>query len=316
MTVQLDSWENRLLAMAYGPLDNWVAEHLVTPVDQKQTETAYAYCEDITQEHSATFYMASSLLPREQKMAIRALYGFCRVSDDLIDRPTEGGTADFQRWRQHASSNRPPADDLVALAWADTRTKFNIPTQYAEQLLDGVARDLHKNRYQTFSELAEYCYGAASTVGLMSMHIIGYTDKEAIAYAVKLGVALQLTNILRDVGEDWANGRLYLPQDELAAFNLSEDAIADRYTGYRWQEFMRFQIARAHRLYDEAMPGIAMLDRRGRMSVAAAAELYREILTDIEAHNYDVFSRRAHISNSKKLLRVPGIWWRATANKY
>jgi phytoene synthase len=319
MTLQIETaetWEQGLLRLAYAPIENWTKENVQAPAVQQGISRAYAYCDEITQEHSQTFYMASALLPREQQQAIRALYAFCRVSDDLIDRPTSNSAERFQQWRYRSLSAHPPQDDLVAAAWADTRARFQIPRQYAEQLLDGVARDLEVNRYESFSDLANYCYGVASTVGLMTMHIVGYSDKEAIPYAVKLGVALQLTNILRDVGEDWANGRLYLPQDELAAFGLSEAAINDQYRGHRWQEFMRFQIARAHRLYDEALPGIAMLERRGRFAVAAAAQLYRGILSDIEAHGCDVFTRRAYISNRQKAMRLPAIWWRAFSNSY
>ncbi len=311
-----DSWEQGLLRLAYAPLENWNRETAESPAAQQDIDHAYAACDEITKQHSQTFYMASALLPHEQRRAIRALYAFCRISDDLIDRPTEGSAEQFQLWRQRSLANHPPQDDLVAAAWADTRARFNVPRQYAEQLLDGVASDLAVNRYETFADLANYCYGAASTVGLMSMHIIGYTNKQAISYAVKLGVALQLTNILRDVGEDWAKGRLYLPQDELAAFGLSEAAIADQYRGYRWQEFMRFQIARTRQLYAEAMPGIAILERRGRLAVAAAAELYRGILSDIEAHDYDVFTRRAYVSSRRKAAQIPGIGWRAFANRY
>ena len=208
-------------------------------------------------------------------------------------------------------SNHPPQDDPVALSWADTRARFSIPAQYAEQLLDGVASDMIVNRYETFSDLAGYCYSVASTVGLMSMHIVGFTNDSAIPYAVKLGVALQLTNILRDVAEDWENGRLYLPLQELQAFGLAEADIAAGTNDHRWKAFMAFQIARARQLYDEAMPGLALLERRGRVAVAAAAELYRAILDDIEAHDYDVFTRRAHIGTGQKLVRLPGIWLRA-----
>jgi len=127
---------------------------------------------------------------------------------------------------------------------------------------------------------------------------------------------LQMTNILRDVAEDWDNGRCYLPQDELAAFGLTEADIANKRNGRRWQEFMQFQIARTRQLYAEALPGIAHLSSKGRFSVAAAAELYQGILDDIEAHDYDVFNRRAHISKTEKLKRLPGIWWRARWNRY
>ena len=328
MTIQVNTWENRLLTLAYAPLahsgtsENRNAEHISSFIDPSALDLAYSYSEAMTKKHSATFHMASALLASEQRQAIRALYAFCRVSDDLVDQPQGEGdsavvdVARFERWRQRSLNNNPPQDELVSTAWADTRARFNIPRQYAEQLLDGVASDLDVNRYDTFSDLAGYCYGVASTVGLMSMHIVGFKDKSAIPYAVKLGVALQLTNILRDVAEDWENGRLYLPLQELAAFGLTEEDIATQRNDARWKAFMAFQLARARQLYDEAMPGLALLERRGRVAVAAAAELYRAILDDIEAHDYDVFSRRAHISNRKKAMRMPGIWWRAMNANY
>jgi phytoene synthase len=174
-----------------------------------------------------------------------------------------------------------------------------------------VARDLRQKRYQTFEELTAYAYGVASTVGLMSMHIIGYSGAEALPYAIKLGVALQITNILRDVGEDWRAGRIYLPLEELAAFGLTDADVAAGRVDERWRSLMRFQIARNRRLYAEAMPGIKMLNSDGRFAVAAAGELYRAILGEIEAHDYDVFDRRAHVGAWGKLRRLPGIWWRS-----
>jgi phytoene synthase len=216
-------------------------------------------------------------------------------------------------WRLRTSLDHPPDDDLVAVAWADTRARYQIPRRYTQQLLDGVARDLRQRRYQTFEELASYAYGVASTVGLMSMHIVGFSGSEAIPYAVKLGVALQLTNILRDVAEDWGRGRLYLPQEELAAFGLGEaDLTAGRVDG-RWRRFMRFQLERNRRLYQEAWPGINVLDGDGRLAIAAAAAIYRAILDDIEAHDYDIFRRRARVSSWGKLRLIPGLWWRTRA---
>jgi phytoene synthase len=136
-----------------------------------------------------------------------------------------------------------------------------------------------------------------------------------VPYAIKLGLALQMTNILRDVAEDWHNGRVYLPQDELAAFDLSEADIAASQVTDRWRKFMQFQIARNHQLYEEALPGIGLLQKDGRFSIAAAAGLYRAILTDIEDHDYDVFSRRAHITMSGKLQRLPRLWWQARISR-
>jgi phytoene synthase len=200
------------------------------------------------------------------------------------------------------------SDDPVAVAWADTRIRYQIPWRYAEQLIAGVAQDVEKNRYQTFEELAEYCYGVASTVGLMAMHIIGFHDSQTIPYAIKLGVALQLTNILRDVGEDWRNNRLYLPQEELAQFDLDEADVDAGVVDDRWRALMQFQIARTRQLFDEALPGVALLDKDGRFAITAAAQLYRFILDDIETHDYDVFRRRAHVTTWGKLSRLPGIW--------
>jgi len=155
----------------------------------------------------------------------------------------------------------------------------------------------------------------ASTVGLMSMHILGFTGEEAIPYAVKLGVALQITNILRDVGEDWRAGRVYLPAEELAAYGLSEEDVAAGRVDDRWRKFMRFQIDRNRRLYAEAWPGVPMLSKDGRLAVTAAADFYRAILGDIEAHDYDVFHRRAHVSSWGKLRRLPGLWWRCRTDR-
>jgi phytoene synthase len=240
----------------------------------------------------------------------------------MVDDPGHATSVDERRtrlesWRHRALGSRVTetrvADehDLVALAWADTRARYDIPVRYAHQLIDGVARDLDKTRYETFDELAEYAYGVASTVGLMSMHITGFDGPEAIPYAVKLGVALQLTNILRDVGEDWAQGRLYLPLDELGACRLSEQDIATGKVDDRWRSLMRFQIERNRRLYAEALPGVHMLHADGRFAIAAAGELYQGILEDIEANDYQVFGRRAHLTGWGKLRRLPGIWARA-----
>jgi len=303
-------WERRLLALALGPLqrDDPPVSIQVGPT---ALEWAYDTCAAITREHSKTFYLASGLLPPAKRQAARALYAFCRVSDDLVDRAGGDPLASLEAWRQRALVAPPAADDPVPLAWADTRARYRIPVEYAQQLLDGVARDLCVARYPTFDDLVAYAYGVASTVGLMTMHIIGFVGQEAVRYAVKLGVALQLTNILRDIGEDWAAGRLYLPQDELAAFGVREADIAAGRLTPGWQALMRFQIQRARQLYAEALPGIALLHQDGRLAIQAAAELYQAILDDIEAHNWDVFSRRAHISAWGKLRRLPGIWRRA-----
>ncbi len=310
MQLETHPWEGTLLSLARE------ARHS-TPlgtshrIDSQLLERAYAYCESVTAINSRSFHLASGLLPDGKRQAARALYAFCRVSDDIVDEGGAESKQELTAWRAKTSLAHPPEEDLVAVAWADARLRYDIPLRYAEQLLDGVATDLEKDRFATIDELAQYSYGVASTVGLMSMHIIGYSDEEALPYAIKLGVALQLTNILRDISEDRARGRVYVPQDELAHFGLSEDDIAAGVVTDAWCSFMRFQIERNRRLYSEAMPGIGYLDSSGRFAIGAAAELYRAILDDIERHDYDVFARRAYVSKWGKIGRLPGIWWRS-----
>lgn len=308
MQAQIHPWEATLLSLAHEARTSTQTVHNTT-FDHDLLNAAYAYCDSVTAEHSKSFHMASALLPAHKRRAVRALYAFCRVTDDIVDCATDAQSTQLELWRRKISSNPPPVDDLVAVAWADARHTYRVPWRYAEQLIDGVARDLSQTRYQSFAELAAYSYGVASTVGLMSMHIIGYAGAHAIPYAIKLGVALQVTNILRDVAEDWENGRLYLPLDDLAHFELSEHDLGRGQVTVRWRDFMRYQIERNRRLYREAWPGIALLDRDGRLAIAAAATLYQGILDEIEANDYDVFSQRAHLSTWQKLSRLPGIWW-------
>jgi 15-cis-phytoene synthase len=312
----LQTWEHTLLDWAYEALDDRASarpgQHAANPALLGQ---AYTYSSALTHTYSRTFYMASGLLPGAKRAAARALYAFCRVSDDIVDQPGEAQAAKLADWRRRALVAYPSGDDPVALAFGDARQRFAIPRRYAEQLVDGVSRDLTPERYETFDDLAAYCYGVASTVGLMAMHIVGFAPgadcRKAIPYAVRLGVALQLTNILRDVGADFAAGRVYLPQAELEDFELSEADLTRGVVTDRWRAFMRFQIRRNRQLYDDAMPGVALLAPDGRIAITAAATLYRAILGDIEAHDYDVFGRRAHISAWGKLSRLPSIWLQA-----
>jgi phytoene synthase len=313
MQVELptSNWEYRLLVRALEALESHPAQGAIQH-NQSLLEASYAYCESLTRLYSRTFYLASALLPYAKRRAVRALYAFCRVTDNIVDdSQSPERAAHLEAWQQTVSMAHPPASEPVAVAWADAQARYHIPKGYALQLIKGCAADLQPRRYETFADLAEYAYGVASTVGLMAMHIIGFSSEEAIPYAVKLGVALQLTNVLRDVGEDWRNGRLYLPQDELRAFGVSEQDIAEGRITEHWRAFMRYQIARNRQLYAESWAGIAMLNSDGRFAIAAAAELYRAILNDIEAHDYDVFRRRARVGTLGKLRRLPIVWRKA-----
>lgn len=307
MTVWTSNWERVLLDRALQALDDWEPVHRVEAVSADLAQ-AYQRCADITSEHSRTFYLASGLLPPAKRMAVRALYAFCRISDEIVDRSAGDACAELDQWRARVLSPQ-AANDPVVCAWADTRRRYHIPQLYVEQLLDGVACDLVQTRYDTFADLAEYCYGVACTVGLMSMHIAGFTSLSAIPYAIKLGVALQLTNILRDIGEDWQAGRLYIPSEDLQAFAVSEDDIAAGRVTPRWQALMAFQITRARQFFAQAWPGVGLLQKDSRFAIASASSLYEAILDDILAHRCNVFSRRAHISAWGKARRLPFIWW-------
>jgi phytoene synthase len=177
-----------------------------------------------------------------------------------------------------------------------------------DELLAGVAMDLTINRYETFADLWLYCYRVASVVGLLVMGITGYTPG-AEPYAIKLGVALQLTNILRDVGEDARRGRVYLPEEDLEHFGLKADDILAGVYDERFQAMMRFQVARAHQLYDESWPGIGLLPPESRFAVAAAGKVYRGILDSLAANEYDAYTRRAYLKLRQKLVQLPMLWW-------
>ena len=303
-------WEHRLIDMA-----GQIAHPSTRPVysywaGDAAIEKAYELCARIAAHHSKSFSMASGLLPEEKRSAVRALYAFCRTVDDIVDEGTLiGRDVELDYWRGMVKGViHPRPDDLVGQAWTDTRNRYHIPTQYAIQLIDGVSRDLGQVSYQTFDDLTTYCYGVASTVGLMSMYIVGFKTGEAAPYAIKLGVALQMTNILRDVGEDCRNGRIYLPQEELDAFGISKADLVSARVNDRWRAFMKFQISRTRQLYAEASEGIKFLERDGQISIGAASDFYQGILDAIETNDYDVFSKRASLGFLDKIKRIPRLW--------
>ena len=303
------NWENRLLALAGNIPHPSTRPFFSYWAGDAALSIAYKHAERITAHHSKSFHFASGLLPEEKRSAVRALYAFCRTVDDIVDESQDDERETrLDYWREMVADGSFPDEDLVAAAWADTIARYHIPRHYALQLIDGVHRDITQSRYQTFGELATYCYGVASTVGLMSMHIVGFRNNEAIPYAIKLGVALQMTNILRDVGEDFQNGRLYLPREELAFYGIREQDIADGVVTENWRQFMKFQIERTRQLYDESWQGVKLLDREGQLAIGAASVFYRGILDEIEKNDYDVFTLRANLSTIGKVGKVPALW--------
>ncbi|HEX3465949.1 MAG TPA: squalene/phytoene synthase family protein [Candidatus Elarobacter sp.] len=259
---------------------------------------AYRACRDITRVHSKTFYLSSLFLAPAKRRAIWAVYAFCRTADDIADRdaaPAERLAAldAWERGLRDAYEGRPSGPVFTALA--DAAARFAIPVEPALDLLRGARSDVTTTRYATFEQLREYCYLVASTVGLLVLPVLGAASPEAEPYAVALGRAMQMTNVLRDVGEDASLGRVYLPDEDLVRFGVTREAIVAGIADERFRALMAFEIARVRAMYREAAPGIALLSRDARYTVRLALALYRGILARIEANGADVFTRRAFV---------------------
>lgn len=272
---------------------------------------AYAHCQQVTRQASKTFYWSSLFLPRPKRLAAWAIYAFCRSVDDIADTPdkTTDPKRELEVWRDHLRRvYQGEVRHPIMHAWHDMLDHYDVPLQPALDLIDGVQTDLDAVRFTTFEELHRYCYRVAGTVGLLMAPVLGYQSPEALPCAVKLGVAMQLTNILRDVGEDANLGRIYLPAEELAQFGYCETELLAGVVNEPFIALMQFQIARANRYYGEALPGIALLDPSVQIAIQASAQLYRGILAAIEDNAYDVYTRRAFVPLSAKLTMMPRLW--------
>jgi phytoene synthase len=267
-------------------------------------EDCYAHCREIVRVHSKSFFLSSRFLPPAKRRAVWAVYAFCRTADDIADRagdPDERLAA-IDAWEtQLRAAYDGRASGPIFTAFADAAGHYDLPLQAALDLLRGSRMDIGVNRYASYDELSEYCYLVASTVGLLMMPVLGSSASDAPEYAITLGRAMQLTNIVRDVGEDARMGRIYLPAEELAFFRYTEDDLFAGVIDDRFRALMRFQIERARRLYAEAEPGIAQLAPESRYAVRLALHLYRTILDAVEANGFDVFTKRAYVSMYEKV---------------
>jgi 15-cis-phytoene synthase len=287
---------------------------------------AYESCRQITAKYAKTFYLGTLLMPYDKRQAIWAIYAWCRRTDELVDglkaQFTTPETLNLWEKQLELAFAGDPVDDLD-VALADTIQRFPSDIQPFRDMIAGQRMDLYRSRYDTFEELQLYCYRVAGTVGLMSSAVIGIADNERTApwyhqqkylpkeEAIALGVAMQLTNILRDVGEDAQRGRIYLPLEDLARFNYTEADLFAGIVDERWQELMQFEIRRARRYYHEAERGIRYLISDSRWPVWTSLMLYQGILDAIEQNQYNVFSKRAFVSKTKKMFYLPIAWLRA-----
>ncbi|MEO0827537.1 MAG: 15-cis-phytoene synthase CrtB [Cyanobacteria bacterium J06635_15] len=282
---------------------------------------SYERCRQITAKYSKTFYLGTLLMAEAKRKAIWAIYVWCRRTDELVDGPQGQFTTEetLKQWEHQLESifAGQPLDDLD-VALVDTLAQFPQDIQPYRDMIAGQRMDLHRCRYETFDELKLYCYRVAGTVGLMSTVVMGVDDSYSSApwstfkssptpteEAIALGVANQLTNILRDVGEDARRGRIYLPLEDLATFGYSEEDLLNGVNDHRWKALMQFQIQRARAYYAIAEKGIRVLSPDARWPVWSALMLYRKILDVIEENQYDVFSKRAYVPSLRKFVCLP-----------
>ena len=262
------------------------------------------YCQDKAAKSGSSFYYSFLFLPEQQRQAIIALYAFCREVDDIVDSSIDSHIKQtkLQWWRNEIGAlfNGQPQHP-VSQALATAITRFNLPQEQFEEIIDGMEMDLQQNRYNNFKDLSLYCYRVASVVGLLAAEIFGYNDRKTQKYAHDLGMAFQLTNILRDVYEDARRNRIYLPQDELQKFQLSDKDIIQGNNSDKFIELMKFQIQRAQDYYDKAINELPEADRYTQRVGLVMARIYRSTLDEIANDGYRVLQHRIKLTPLHKL---------------
>lgn len=272
--------------------------------------TSYSTCRRLARRSARNFYYSFLVLPREKRRAMCALYAFSRQTDDLGDNPgpVEERRRALTAWRRSLDRGLSGSfDSPIFPALADTVARYQIPPQYLHELIDGVEMDLDHSHYQTFDELSGYCYKVASVVGLACIHIWGFHDERAFAPAIQCGIAMQLTNILRDLKEDVASGRIYLPQEDLHRFGYTVHDLRIGTVDRRFRDLMRFEVSRAEGLYAAAAELATWLSPDGRAVFGAMTNIYRGLLEEIKRADGDVFGRRIRLTTWRK-LRIAGRW--------
>lgn len=270
-------------------------------------EPAFLYAKSIIDHHAKSFSFASKFIPEQRRWATYATYSFCRYADNIVDNPRDRSKQeiinelneirneiDFAY--KYGESEHPVLKSFIIAA-----KMYDIPKQYTFDLLDGVEMDLTIDRYKTFDELYLFCYRVASVVGLMMTYVLGFKDDKTLKYAEEMGIAMQLTNILRDIKEDKNMGRIYLPIDEIKQFHLKESDFFSENFNLDFRNFMQFQVDRAKSYYQDSTKGISMLEHESRFSIYAAGRIYSDILRKIEERGYNPFLGRVFVPKSEKI---------------
>jgi phytoene synthase len=281
-------------------------------ITDPQLRASYEECKRLNALHGKTYYLATLLLPKAKRPFVHALYGFARYADEIVDDLASTLTdaekaAELKTWGDGVLSGLESGDsnDQVGRALIDTVNRFNIPHEHFVAFLHSMTMDLTVTEYANYEALMEYVYGSAAVIGLEMVPILGALSQGAYEPAEKLGVAFQLANFIRDVGEDLDRGRVYLPQDELAKFGVDREMLEARKLTPQITAALKFQIERVRQLQREATPGILQLEPVSRPCIEAASELYCGIVDEVEAIGYDIFNKRAKTSTGRR-MRVAG----------
>ncbi|MHB1372798.1 MAG: presqualene diphosphate synthase HpnD [Thauera sp.] len=272
------------------------------------------YCQDKAAKSGSSFYYSFMFLPAERRQAITALYAFCREVDDVVDECHDLSLAQtkLEWWRQEVGRvyGGTPTHP-VGHALKDVIKGFRLPQEQLLEIIDGMAMDLSQTRYLDFKGLQLYCYRVASVVGLLAAEIFGYQDRQTLKYAHDLGLAFQLTNIIRDVGEDARRGRIYLPIEDLQRFNVpAKDLLEARYSE-QFRELMAFQAERAEKFYDQAFAQLPAVDRKAQRPGLVMAAIYRTLLREIARDGFMVLDRRTSLTPLRKVWLAGTTWFRA-----
>ncbi len=262
------------------------------------------YCQEKTVQSGSSFYYSFLFLPAERRRAITALYAFCREVDDTVDECTDQSIARIKLawWRNEVSqtyAGKPTHPVMQALQ--PHLSIYNLQEQHMQAIIDGMEMDLDQTRYLDFPAMQRYCWHVASVVGILSASIFGVTNPQTLQYAEKLGLAFQLTNIIRDVGEDARKGRIYLPVNELQQFGVTAADLLNAKHSDKFEQLMRFQVERAKKVYDEAFALLPKEDRRAQRPGLMMAAIYRTVLDEIERDNFHVLTQRISLTPLRKL---------------
>ncbi|MCX6430658.1 MAG: phytoene/squalene synthase family protein [Actinobacteria bacterium] len=268
---------------------------------------SYNECKRLNALHGKTYYLATLLLPKSKRPFVHALYGFARYADEIVDDlasdlSTNEKSKLLKGWGDGILQDLKTgvSSDHIGKALVDTAQRFSLPIEYFESFLYSMEMDLSVGRYQSYEDLMKYVYGSAAVIGLQMAPILGVLDDRALEGAKKLGIAFQLANFIRDVGEDLDRQRIYLPQDEMLEFGVTREMLERKVLTPEIVNLLKFQIARVRRLQRDAEPTIQFLEKESRPCIRAASELYCGIVDEVEVISYDIFNKRAKTSNFRR----------------